>query len=725
MHSQNINELNLDNLPQDIALQIADHLTPEQALNLAAVNKHFNHVINKHNGSRFWKIKFCRHFYHHFNKIKDKKDIDWKQEFFTAYQTDYAELSDPVKELYSLVKEGQINVLKNKKIDKAVFNACFYDQDGCSLLDWARGLGQQLIVDYFYQEIENYYSISKIEKDQIIKELDLKKQDEEGKNLFFWAILCDQTKEHITSLIDGGSVLKPDNYYYHAIFLAIFLDRLDLVELLVEREPQLVLIPTQHKVTPLMIAAKGGKKRIVNFLLEKSKDNLDAQIPFLKENREEIGKTALHYAAQNGYLDVVNILLNAGANTRVTTRICSLKPIHLAASNGHVEIVARFLKHDPTLLNIKDFFPRTPLLIAVQAGHLKLVKFLLKQPSIITDCTDAASKGILDSAAYSGHVDIVKFLLEQPSYSPLTPQHKRAIKFAIQTKHIDVIGAFLEKDPSWINFIDEDNHTPLMNAIIGGDIGVIKYLLQQPGIDVNIATRYFNEEHTAFHFAIQTRENAIIEALMGAHLDLSVSFLPLNKKYIHYAAEYDCLNLVKLLLEKDSSLLNVKDANGFTPLMYAAKSEYGHIEVLDYLSQQPGIEKDALGELQDLRGRVHQGNALDIALYEYHYGTATVLLHNGFKPKAPVSRNISYEMEAKLNLVNYIPTRENQSLYKTTFTFFCFTLNFGCSRERKVAAAKVLKAVEIDGEDENLLKGYYREFHNGELGKIYRRLGRR
>ena len=56
------------------------------------------------------------------------------------------------------------------------------------------------------------------------------------------------------------------------------------------------------------------------------------------------GMTALHWAALNGDLKTMNVLLLAGATTEPLTRVGAYTPLHLASSRGHAAVVARLLE---------------------------------------------------------------------------------------------------------------------------------------------------------------------------------------------------------------------------------------------------------------------------------------------------------------------------------------------------------------------------------------------
>ena len=55
------------------------------------------------------------------------------------------------------------------------------------------------------------------------------------------------------------------------------------------------------------------------------------------------GMTALHWAVQRRDLELTNLLLNAGADYRITNRT-GAKPLYLAAINGDAAVIARLLE---------------------------------------------------------------------------------------------------------------------------------------------------------------------------------------------------------------------------------------------------------------------------------------------------------------------------------------------------------------------------------------------
>ncbi len=84
--------------------------------------------------------------------------------------------------------------------------------------------------------------------------------------------------------------------------------------------------------------------------------------------------TALIWAAINGHTEIVEILLNFGAdgNKQMTFGFTALMD---AAENGHTEVV-ELLIDEGAKVNLKDNKGRTALMLASQEGHTEIVELL-------------------------------------------------------------------------------------------------------------------------------------------------------------------------------------------------------------------------------------------------------------------------------------------------------------------------------------------------------------
>jgi len=176
--------------------------------------------------------------------------------------------------------------------------------------------------------------------------------------------------------------------------------------------------------------------------------------------------TALHSAVLGNKLEIVNLLLEAGAdptlgilhNERVFT------PLYTAAEKGHFDILDSLLQNDDVVLSINDPLQddpyMTPLTIAVLEGHKIIVEFLKangaefepKQPYTKDDMQNFLITGI-----NSKDLRRIKFLLEE-------------FDFVKAELHLSFDGID-------VNYISDEDYTPLFNAcILNNNLEIIEYL---------------------------------------------------------------------------------------------------------------------------------------------------------------------------------------------------------------------------------------------------------
>ena len=158
-------------------------------------------------------------------------------------------------------------------------------------------------------------------------------------------------------------------------------------------------IPKHLYTTPLWIAALKGHKDVVNLLLNKG-----AEI----DKRDDYGKTPLHVAAW-GHLHVVELFLDRGAQHDSRNR-GGRAPLHMAAEGGHKDVVKVFLDHG-TDVDIKDNYGFTPLTWAAMMGHMEIVQLLLKMGAD-PNARNLRGETPLEGASRRGHKDVVQVLLK-------------------------------------------------------------------------------------------------------------------------------------------------------------------------------------------------------------------------------------------------------------------------------------------------------------------------
>lgn len=214
---------------------------------------------------------------------------------------------------------------------------------------------------------------------------------------------------------------------------------LNHVKQLIESNQQLLNLHDNDGRTPLHWACRGVHFEIIKYLVEMGADinatdangmiplhnvaarNHPEAVKFLIENGAHIDEqsifdsgTPLHYAIQNGFINVVSILLDNGARGDLKNRYENT-PLHDAVLAGNRDIfellVDKLSEKDSALLNIKDFDGNTALHLACIRSDSKSVAYL------VTKGADINIRNTLGQTPYNivkktGSGDIASFLIQ-------------------------------------------------------------------------------------------------------------------------------------------------------------------------------------------------------------------------------------------------------------------------------------------------------------------------
>ncbi len=397
----------------------------------------------------------------------------------------------------------------------------------------------------------------------------------------------------------------------------------------------------------------------------------------LRIRHEQSGNTPLLEAARNNYVGVVDVLLDAGetldfdsavelGRTRLVAEMLSAKPwlakppkkpLYYAASQGNLELVKLLLEHgaDPDIdfgfANVSG--PYTPLTSAVTEGHYEIAELLLRHgasPNVSGgrnhDNLFLFAIAYLDARFTKLMLDHGADLLAGDRWgSNSTPLHVAvALGSASGTVRIGRVGQpkSLEKDDlevmekttylieagADVNARNADGAKPLLFAAIAGHREVCGLLLEQ-GAELDIGS------------ACLLRRREDVERLLDDTPGLlTEQEQPLGTPVLHWAVRAGDGEIVKLFLRHGAKVdsrapqLEYTDAGGFsvgsvdgsrgeTALHVASSLGYENI-VRQLLDQGADIDVKS-GERSYLR------SAIEMACYGGHTGTIKLLLERGAK----------------------------------------------------------------------------------------------
>ena len=227
--------------------------------------------------------------------------------------------------------------------------------------------------------------------------------------------------------------------------------------------------------TPFHVAARNGHLHILQ-LLHAGHPATEATNSEATNSEAASSEafTPLHLACMTGHPEVVEFLIQAGANVNAGVGYSHTSPLFYASGNGRREVVRILLSHKS---KFKDFGSQseTPLHWAAQGGFSECAKLLL-EAGADKDCLDNYSYSALVKAVKSGHLQVVKLLIEHkvdldcrdgfPLYTAVSVENLAAVRELL------LAGASIKYTTHY-----SYHGTALHNACVRQDVALVKLLL--------------------------------------------------------------------------------------------------------------------------------------------------------------------------------------------------------------------------------------------------------
>jgi ankyrin repeat protein len=401
-----------------------------------------------------------------------------------------------------------------------------------------------------------------------------------------------------------------------------------IIDMLLKQEPELE-VSDSHEVSLFSLAVHSRRANVVREAIRRARDHeyqeagsdipgqpwrpSRAQLDQLFNAPGPDGQLPIHSAVESGNLEVLDLLLDNGADPDVEGKD-GRPPLHYAIVSGTEMMVSRLLRSQAANLDKEYAGEQTALGLAVSHRQLGIVKLLLE---------------------HGARPDIP---------SKFGPRKGAPLHMAIAIGALDIMKVLVEAGAS-DSSPDDLGHTPLVTASHAGQVEVVKYLLNREvnvhatnklgqnalqvassaGYDsvVNLlvshgATVDATEQQgwTALHLACSSMNLSTVELLLRLGSDIeardrygrtpllvsleagrkgrrcATKLLSLNANKrarthagttaLHIAATYDSSDLISLLMDDGiADLINAKDTDGLTPLHLAAAHD--SVEAIDVL----------------------------------------------------------------------------------------------------------------------------------------------
>ena len=327
-------------------------------------------------------------------------------------------------------------------------------------------------------------------------------------------------------------------------------------------------------VEALLKGAEGGNTAMVQAALDSGIDPNATQEKGNAGYNREIqrgrwlgGVTALMYASINNRVDMVKMLLGAGAGIDQKASDGSTA-LYLATQFGYVPIV-KILLDKGANPNLSVDSGLSAMAVAVSQGNSDLLKILLAAKADL----NWKSRGgeTLLMAARGGDINVVRALID--SGADINAKDSKGmtvlVSASMKKKNEEVVKLLLNSGAK-PNVAYGGGYTALMNAITNNNFETIK-LLVAFGADVNIV----NERgETAIFGAIESGSPEYVKELLSAkanvNLKNSKDLTPLMIAIDRVHRDLD-VQIVKLLLEAGADVNTTTSSEGGSTALMRAK----------------------------------------------------------------------------------------------------------------------------------------------------------
>lgn len=323
-------------------------------------------------------------------------------------------------------------------------------------------------------------------------------------------------------------------------------------------------------------------------------------LKFLKEQKSNFniingdGYTPLMFAVMRGHVECVRYLINECSDIHVDVNIADKSgatALLWAVKNDHPQCIRELLLSPEIDVNKKDNLGFTPLLYAASVGNaVTFSEIYSSEGANVSERTEAGLNALM-LAAINGNKELVKLILGledgRIDINDVDPQRKTALHFSAANDTVGATHLILETMKADPTLSDNDGNTPLHIASRNGNLEIVTAYCK-PGqnvkaVDINAAnSRGLTPLHCAAIGGCETVCRFLLEQ-EGIQPDARAEF---DKTPLHYAAgafssaikndsdkrgRYE--GVVRALASHHKVDVNARDCWGKTPLHYAVQMQ--------------------------------------------------------------------------------------------------------------------------------------------------------
>ncbi len=402
--------------------------------------------------------------------------------------------------------------------------------------------------------------------------------------------------EIVQLLIDNGAdVQRPSSSGWTPLHLCY--DYPEMTQLLLKNGAEVNSV-TQSGRTALYLAADNNYPEVVKALLSYSPDLEVTIIDEVKGNT----RWALSAAVGNGSAEVTRLLLEAGANVDHQDQHNNV-PLHFAALQNQEDVLRILMEYNPKV-NLVDDDGDTALNCINPRTSVAIVKILVNGGA---DCNirNKLQNSPICRAALSQNTDVLEYLAKKTTIDVVGGIWGGPLHIACYLSDLHLVKILVSAGAD-VNLLDPVFGTPLQSACRGGQSSkeeqesIILYLINEANADLGIigglygcainaacgrssfeivkimlqkgASIEVKDEmgRMAIHFAAaRSKENFQVILEYGADVETADK---MGRTALHWASLGGIVQVIDRIISLSRGLVDRCDRNGWTPLLWAARS---------------------------------------------------------------------------------------------------------------------------------------------------------
>lgn len=388
------------------------------------------------------------------------------------------------------------------------------------------------------------------------------------------------------NLLDINDVTKLEKWYLNNISKQPPCDKLSTVDekLSILKHDVNLYLRSVASIEPAKIYVAYSHLKGMNAVQYASRQGYDIYLETsLAENKSlndinkstKVGLSPLHLAALFGHLITSRLLLNKGADSRLTSKL-NQTPAHLSLTNLAPQSKG----------NLKD-------------RKKAIFKLLIDDRNQNILATDSSGNTMVHIATSNGYTSAVKNIIEKKPELAVVKNNSghSPLHTALLNNKSEIIDILLKLD-ALLLMADHNNRLPIHYAALHSNSSVLEVLIHAHKqqhldlVDLNLRSPLI--------LAAQQGDLAKVKLLIDRGADLSLQD-QYGQDFLHHAVMSLNFELVQWVLDNTNADINLQDNNGRTPLINILSEEEleqgDTAKLVDYLKSRSDLNlKDKYGQ---------------------------------------------------------------------------------------------------------------------------------